>query len=99
MMKKLPKSGEGLHSDSSRGALRAKNTRPLTHFGSEDAVSEKSEKEEESLSEDEGSDGNSSAQDLSEDDHNQVLDEVLDQLIPNRVKKIDPVTAHITITK
>ena len=61
MMKKMPKSGDGgLHSDSSRGALRAKNTRPLTHFGSEDAVSEKSEKEEESLSED-GSDGNSSA--------------------------------------
>ena len=101
MMKKVPKSGghhESLKSDSSRGALRVKNTRPLTHFGSEDAVSEKSEKEEESLSE-EGSDGNSSAQDLSEDDHNQVLDEVLDQLIPNRVKKIDPVSAHITITK
>ena len=71
MMKKVPKSGghESLKSDSSRGALRVKNTRPLTHFGSEDAVSEKSEKEEESLSE-EGSDGNSSAQDLSEDDHN-----------------------------
>ena len=61
MMKKVPKSGgDNLKSDSSRGALRAKNTRPLTHFGSEDAVSEKSEKEEESLSE-EGSDGGSSA--------------------------------------
>ena len=46
--------------DSSRGALRVKNTRPLTHFGSEDAVSEKSEKEEESLSE-AGSDEGSSA--------------------------------------
>ena len=70
MMKKVSKSGDGgLDSDSSRGALRPKNTRPLTHFGSEDAVSEKSEKEEESLSED-GSDGGSSAQDLSEDEHN-----------------------------
>ena len=71
MMNKPPKTGKDakLQSDSSRGALRAKNTRPLTHFGSEDAVSEKSEKDEESLSED-GSDCNSSAQDLSEDDHN-----------------------------
>ena len=62
-------------------------------------MSEKSEKEEEeSLSED-GSDGGSSAQDLSEDDHYKVLDQVMDQLMPNRVKKIDPVSAHITITK
>lgn len=80
MMNKPPKTGRdpALKSESSRGALRAKNTRPLTHFGSEDAVSEKSEKDEESLSEEDGSDGGSSAQDLSEDDHNQVLDQVLD---------------------
>lgn len=65
MMKKVP-SKQDLASDSSRGALRTKTNRPLTHFGSEDAVSEKSEKEEESLSED-GS-GASSAQDLSEDE-------------------------------
>lgn len=50
--------------DSKRGALRNKsNARKFTHFGSEDAVSEKSEKDEESLS---GSDGGSSGQDLSE---------------------------------
>lgn len=65
MMKKVP-SKHALASDSSRGALRTKTNRPLTHFGSEDAVSEKSEKEEESLSED-GSNA-SSAQDLSDDD-------------------------------
>ena len=61
-----------------------KNTRPLTHFGSEDAVSEKSEKDEESLSEDE--DGGSDDQDLSEDEAHNVLEQVLDELMPGRVR-------------
>ena len=101
-MNKMPKSGgSDLKSDrssSSRGALRLKNNnaRPLTHFGSEDAVSEKSEKEEESLSED-GSE-NSDAQDLSEEEQDKVLNQVLDELMPNRVRKINPVTAQVTIT-
>ena len=70
-----------------------KTTRPLTHFGSEDAVSEKSEKDEESLSGDGESDG-SSAQDLSDDDQNKVLNQVLDELMPNReVKKVEPFSA------
>ena len=45
MMKKLPESSgddqKSEKSNNSRGALRSKKiTRPLTHFGSEDAVSE-----------------------------------------------------------
>ena len=97
MMMNTQKQG-ALNSQSSRGALR-KTTRPLTHFGSEDAVSEKSEKDEESLSEDGESDG-SSAQDLSDDDQNKVLNQVLDELMPNReVKKVEPFSAQIVVTK
>ena len=97
MMSNSKKTVGELGSSSSRGALRTKNNHQLTHFGSEDAVSEKSEKDEESLSED-GS--GSEAQDLSEEDQDNILNQVLDELMPNRVKKtVDPVTAHITITK
>lgn len=101
MMKKLPESSgddqKSEKSNNSRGALRSKKiTRPLTHFGSEDAVSEKSEKDEESLSE-EGS-ADSDAQDLSEDEQDRVLNQVLDELMPNRVRKMNPVSAQITIT-
>jgi len=57
MMNKTP-SKDVLKRDNSRsGLVPTKIARPLTHFGSQDAVSEKSEKEEESLS---GSDGGSS---------------------------------------
>jgi len=59
MVKQSQRSGNLLSSNGSSSALSLKkNARvPLTHFGSEDAVSEKSEKDEESLS---GSDGGSS---------------------------------------
>ena len=40
-----------------------------------------------------GSDGGSSAQDLSEDEQENVLNQVLDELMPNRAKKINPVSA------
>ena len=85
MMMKQGRSGSSLlnRQDSARSSLMKKvsQRQPLTHFCSQDAVSEKSEKEEESLS---GSYGGSSAQDLSEDEQQMVLEQVLDELMPDR---------------
>lgn len=81
--KQLIRQSSSRNSLSRTGTSNKRNVGPLTELGEADAVSEKSSKFEESSSED-GSGGGSSCQNLSDEEQDAVLADVLDLLDPER---------------